>query len=647
MISIRLLLARLAGLLLLGACADPGANLASLPRPPVAASSPVCASTVASDREASFFEGYQRCIMRMPMRDGVELHAFVHAPQKMDGPLPVLLVRTPYSIDVRPGSLSALRYQHWMGALADSGYIFVFQYVRGRLQSEGQFTIVNPPSVDGGVDETTDAYDTAEWLTRNLAQHNGRIGVLGLSYGGWTTVMAMVAPHPAMRAFSPQAAPSDMFIHDDFGHNGALRLASAFGYAALMERGREENPYEFDRRDVYDWYRENDDLQQLDQAILGRQSPSWSAFIANRTYTQYWRSRETTQYLKASPGPVLNVAGWFDAEDFSGAIETYRRLERFDAAAENYLIIGPWTHGGWVREAKRLGPLEFESDTSQRLIATQRRFFDHYLKDVGPRPEAQVEAFETGSNIWRNLPDWPAEPVSATQRLYLRAGGTLMQEPDSVADPGAYDAYVADPKRPVPYAARPFGGFWQDDRAGELWMVEDQRFADGRSDVLTYISEPLSDDVVISGEINVQLHASISGEDADWVVKLIDVLPDGREPEAVSMAGQQNTSDLRGYQLMIASEIFPARFRDGFDKARKVTPWAVIAYRFSLRSRRHSFRAGHRIMVQIQSSWFPLFESNRQGAPLSEGPARKGEHRIYRALPHASFVELPVIAVTE
>jgi putative CocE/NonD family hydrolase len=592
---------------------------------------------------------FEKRVEQIAVRDGVTLNTEIYIPKRGDGPWPILLERTPYGIaadeDGYFRSLGA-RYRD----LLQDGYIFVIQDIRGRYGSKGTFVMQRPPRTsddpraanEAGVDEGTDTYDTIDWLLENLDSHNGRVGMLGISYGGWLTTMSLIEPHPALRAASPQASPSDMFKGDDFLHNGAFRLAASFGYVALMETGNENAPFAFDQHDAYEWYLELGALSNVDDKYFFGEKPTWNDFMANTSYTEYWQRQTCLPYLEDVYVPTLNVAGWWDAEDFYGPMSIYQRFEESDDKNQNYLVVGPWRHGGWARaDGDTLGELSFQSDPAQHFREQiERSFFSHYLieqtgKEQTPWPAPEAQIFETGSNLWRGYQQWP--PPTTQRALYLQAAGGLGFSPPeaptgSGADPG-YDAYVSDPAKPVPYVPRPIPPFWQGGQA--LWKVTDQRFVDGRPDVLTYVTPALEDEITLAGPIIAELFAATTGTDADWVVKLIDVFPEDYPDR-----------DLRGFQLMIADEVFRARFRNSFERPEAVPANQTVDYRFSLGDRHHTFERGHRIMVQIQSTWFPLIGRNPQTfveiPQAAESDYQKAEHRIHRSGKSASRLILPV-----
>ncbi len=581
---------------------------------------------------------FEQSEVMIPMRDGVRLHTLVFTPRGATEPLPLLLTRTPYGID---GSLKRIARSY--AELARDGYIFVFQDIRGRFGSEGRFLMNRPlhePADSAGVDETTDTYDTVEWLVRNVPNTTGKVGVLGISYPGWLAAMAGIHPHPAVKAISPQAPMTDTWMGDDFFHQGAFRLSYGFEYGSEMELSRDLSvPPPTGGYDTYDWYLAQGPLSGLTGLLAGR-SPSWTNFVAHPAYDAFWRARALPSYLRELSVPTLTVGGWWDQEDFYGALKTYATLEPLDTGHVNALVVGPWNHGGWsAGDGRTLGAIDFGSNTGRYFREhIQAPWFAHWLKgrDSLPVPEALV--FEGGDDRWRAFDRWP--PREATSRnLYFRENGGLSFTRPTAGD-RAFDSYVSDPRHPVPYRLRPVQRTY-DPRGSRwyTWLTEDQRFVDNRPDVLTWRTEPLTEAVTIAGNIGAELFAATTGSDADWVVKLIDVYPD-------SVAGDPK---MGGYELMVASDILRGRYRTGFDRPAPVPSGAIEAYRVDLHQQSYRFERGHRIMVQVQSTWFPLYDRNPQTFVRNIFEARAADfraatERIYRSAAHPSHVTLPVLA---
>jgi putative CocE/NonD family hydrolase len=522
--------------------------------------------------------------------------------------------------------------------LADEGFIFVFQDIRGRYQSAGTFVMQRPlrdPSKPNSIDEGTDTYDTIEWLLHNVPNHNGRAGILGISYGGWLTAMALIEPHPALKAVSEQAGVADMFLGDDFHHNGAFRLSYGFEYVSRMETGKEQARFAFDKYDTYDWYLSQGPLSQLDEKYFHGEKPTWNNFVNHPNYDAFWQRQATNLILTKTNVPNLNVAGWWDQEDYYGPLKIYETLEKQDADHKNYLVIGPWNHGGWAREGKSLGPVEFGDDQSKYYRAkVEVPWFAYWLKDKGVMNQPEALAFQTGRNSWERYDAWPPRDGFETRKLHFAAGsGLSFDTPRETGD--AFDSYISDPANPVPYRHRPIeetyapqGSTWP------RWLVEDQRFVDHRPDVLTFSTTPLSEEVTVAGDVVAHLFASTSGSDSDWIVKLIDGYP-------------ETDSKMPGYQLMLASEVFRARFRTTFEKPEAVEPGRVYEYSIDLHSADHVFRKGHRIMAQVQSTWFPLIDRNPQKFVENIFRATAADYqaatqRIYRSAKYPSYIALPV-----
>ena len=526
--------------------------------------------------------------------------------------------------------------------LAKEGYIVVQQDIRGRFKSGGEFVMLRQPRdrKDGkAIDESTDTYDTIEWLLKNVPNNNGRVGMSGTSYGGWLTVMGMLDPHPALKAVVPQASPADMWLGDDFHHNGAFRLSYGFEYTYMMETSKEiTSPSKvIDKRDAYEWYLELGGLANVDAKYLKKKYPTWNDFVNHPDYDAFWKRQAFAPWLNRVTVPTLNVAGWWDQEDFYGPIKIYELLERHDSGNMNFLVVGPWNHGGWSRgDGDKLGSLDFGSATGVFFRKDIRApFFAHYLKDKeDPRlPEAYT--FRTGANEWVRHDDWgPKE--ARVKELYLHENRQLSFDPPDKTATTAYDEYVSDPANPVPYRPRPieggFGNGWR------TWQVQDQRFADRRPDVLTWTTEPLTEDLTVSGRIIAHLFASTSGTDSDWIVKLIDVYPENYQPDP----------KMSGYQLMIAGDVFRGRYHSDFERPSPIPANTPVKYQIGFPANDHSFRKGHRIMVQVQSTWFPVIDRNPQKFvsnifKAENSDFQKATQRIYRSGGNASHIALPVV----
>ena len=598
-------------------------------------------SSFAQQKARDYSELFDKSEVMIPMRDGAKLHTEIYTPKNAAEPLPILFERTPYGIS-DPGKGPSRMLSRYDELMSD-GYIFVFQDIRGRYGSEGKFIMLRPvhdPSDTKGVDESTDTYDTIDWLVKNVPHNNGRVGLDGISYDGFLVTMGMVNPHPALKAASEQACMGDTFLGDDFFHNGAFRLSYAFEYTPLLEKNNENYSFPFDRFDVYEWYLGLGALSNANAKYFHGSIPTWNDFIAHPNYDDFWKHHAVAYSLKEPTVPNLNVAGWWDQEDFYGPMATYQRLEKLDKRNLNYVVAGPWNHGGWGHGAgNSLGEIPFGSDTGvyfrQKVEAP---WFAFWLKDKGKLPLKEALLFQTGSDTWTAFDSWPPREAG-TRNLYFHEDGKLsFDAPQAAAE--AFDTYLSDPAHPVPYRHRPVDMTYPPDHPGSwyTWLVQDQRFVDQRPDVLTWATDELSDDVILAGQVTAKIFASTTGSDSDWIVKLIDVYPE---------KNSQNWR-LSGYELMIADEIFRGRFRNSFEKPEPITPGEVTPFTIDLHTADHVFKKGHRIMVQVQSTWFPLYDRNPQiFVPnifeAKESDYQKATQRVYRSKRFPSSVEISVL----
>ncbi|MEP7065003.1 MAG: CocE/NonD family hydrolase [Gemmatimonadota bacterium] len=589
---------------------------------------------LAAQDSASPAPSFKKIEVQVAMRDGAHLHTAIYTPKNAEGKLPILISRTPYGIDGMDAAFAspALKY------LIRDGYIFVFQDIRGRFTSEGQFVMLRPmrdKTKPRAIDESTDAYDTIDWLIKHVPNNNGRVGMLGTSYPGWLTVMAMLDPHPALKAVSPRASPADMFIGDDFHHNGAFRLSYGFEYATMMETTKGMSAFAFDKPDTYDWYLKLGSLAHVNER-LNAKIPSWNDFATHPDYDAFWKRQAVAPYLDRVKVPTLNVAGWWDQEDFFGPIKIYEALERHDTQHMNYLVVGPWNHGGWSADSgEHLGGIHFGAPTSDDFRrGIEAPWFAYWLKQKGSLKLSEATTFEAGSNTWQSRDSWPPRTGVSQRRLYVGADGQLAFTPP--ADSAA-DAYLSDPANPVPYRARPILPTYGDGSTWSRWLVDDQRFLNGRQDVLSWKTPPLTDDVVIAGAISAHLFASTTGSDADWIVKLIDVYPDQHQADTA----------LNGYELMVANDVLRGRYRNGFTRPLPIVPNHVNEFVVDLHTQDYRFLKGHRIMVQVQSTWFPLIDRNPQTFVPNIFEAKDSDFKaatmsIFHAPRFASYVMLPV-----
>jgi putative CocE/NonD family hydrolase len=582
-------------------------------------------------------ELFNKAEVMIPMRDGVKLHTIIFTPKNQSEPLPFILRRTPYGIDGPPGPL----FNNYYRELAEEGYIFVLQDIRGRFKSEGKFVMQRPLRASGeskSIDESTDTYDTIDWLLKNVPNNNGRVGMLGISYDGWLTVMGMLDPHPALKAVSPQASPADMFLGDDFHHNGAFRLSYGFEYAAMMETSKDVEQFQFDKYDTYEWYLKLGPLSNVNLKYLHGKIPTWNDFVEHPNYDAFWVRQAFPRQTPEVKVPALNVAGWWDQEDFYGPLRIYKTLEKNDPRHLNFLIAGPWNHGGWGRsDGSKLGRIDFGGATSRHFREKiQAPFFAYYLKDKGTLDQPEAITFQTGANKWASYDAWPPRE-SKMRDLYFQAEHQLSFVKPT-ASTAAFDSYISNPANPVPYRPRPVEPTYYPKGSGwYTWLLEDQRFVQYRPDVLALETEPLTEDLVVTGEIEARIFASTTGSDSDWIVKLIDVYPEDYPTD----------HRLGGYQLMIANDVLRGRFRKSFERPSPITPGQVNEYTIDLHSVNHRFLKGHKIMVQVQSTWFPVIDRNPQTFVPNIFKAKASDYRtatqrIYRSARYASHISLPV-----
>ncbi|HET8772404.1 MAG TPA: CocE/NonD family hydrolase [Thermoanaerobaculia bacterium] len=589
---------------------------------------------------------HERREAMIPMRDGVKLHTVIVTP-KGTAPAPIILTRTPYGAD-KPTTQASSPHAAMTLPIADepllrAGYIRVYQDVRGRYDSEGDYVMTLPVRGELNrwkVDHPTDTYDTIEWLLKNVPGNNGRVGITGVSYPGWLTLMGIVEPHPALKAAVPMYPMVDGWIGDDFYHNGAFRQTMfEWIYNMGAHKSSDYTP-PFGYRDMYEAFLSAGSADALARRYKADNLATWRKLVDNPSYNAFWRGQAVQDLLAAKPlkVPVLLVHGLFDQEDNFGGIAMYHALEPKDAANDMvYLALGPWNHGQSQNEGSSLGALRWDADTSRWFREkVLQAFWDQHLKGVTPaQPVPPVLAFDTGTHEWHTYASWPAGSQPA--KLHLQPGGGLAMHAPA-AGGAQFAEYVSDPAKPVPYRVRPVLAMYSPDSTWRQWLVDDQRpFAD-RTDVLTFTGETLTEPLTINGDVSATLFASTTGTDSDWVVKLIDVFP----PEV------RSNPALGGYQLMVSAEILRGRYRESLETPHAITPGAVAPYRVRMPVASHTFLPGHRIMVQVQSSWFPLYDRNPQTFVANIGKAQPGDYRaatqrIWFTPEQASYVELPVV----
>ena len=580
------------------------------------------------------FHDYVRTEAMIPMRDGVKLHAVILKPADIQGPLPFLIQRTPYGVDMTDRAF-------FFGArpdLARDGYIYVGEDIRGRYKSEGEF-VMSRPMADHkdpkAVDESTDAYDTVEWLLKNVQGNNGRAGFVGTSYPGFLTMAAGIDPHPAVKCVSPQAPMIDVWMGDDFFHNGAFRQTYGYDYALALETSKENTEVSYGKGvDGYDYFLKRGSFEQdVKQSGSKKELPTWKLFLEHPAYDVNWSSRGVEHHLNAVQVPVLSVGGYYDQEDMFGPQEEYSTLEPHDDKHENFLVLGPWRHGYWSSWSRHLGNVQFGEPIGKEFQAQiEAKFFGHYLKDEPGWDLEDTASFQTGSNKWMRYGHFPPEGSQPTP-LHLGGEGKLSWGDLKTA---AKTTYASDPANPVPYRRRPIQPTYGEGSQWFNWLTEDQKFVADRKDVAVW-KIPVKKDLVATGEVLADIWASTTGTDGDFVVKLIDQYPDD-DPDP----------KMRGYQLMTNEEIFRGRYLDGFNRPRAVRAGDVREYKWSLHDVDHVFKAGHTMVVQVQSTWFPLYDRNPQTFVPNIMTAKPADYKpatitIYSDKEHDSNVQVPLM----
>lgn len=581
----------------------------------------------------------------IPMRDGVKLYTLILTPKQAGAPLPILLERTPYNATRAVGGAATTRLEVMAGhKFLGGGFIYVTQDIRGRFRSEGEYAMYRVPRGQfnrSQTDETTDAWDTIEWLVKNLPS-NGKVGVWGTSYPGWLTLAAMRDPHPALAAAVPFNPVVDVWKADDWFHWGAFRAIYAFDFIYSMEtRHGASSSFPYSPADLYSWMLQKGNAEALGVLLDGRHE-MWQKLVDNPAYGPYWKDCAADQWFDAPKRlvPALHVHGFWDQEDIYGSPAVYAALEKHDRANDtNFFVAGPWYHGQHFAEGSSLGAIRFDEDTAKRFREdVLAPFLRRFLKGEAVPATAPVTVFATGTNRWGRFQQWPPATGKA-RNLYLQPGGKLSFTPPP--ESGQATAFVSDPAKPVPFEPRPN---WNGDydnpsaiREWRQWLVQDQRFVDGRPDVLTWVSDPLTEDLTVRGPVVAKLIAETTGTDADWVVKLIDVYPD-QDPEDQTMSG---------FQLMISADIFRGRYRENYEKPTALTPNVPLEYTIPLPHANHTIKKGHRLMVQVQSTWFPLYDRNPQTfvpSIMSAKPEayRVQTHRVHHAAGRATRIELLV-----
>lgn len=579
----------------------------------------------------------------VPMRDGTKLFTVVMLPANYPHAVPILIQRTPYGADIplkEDSAISVDLLPAYYRSMAREGYIFVRQDMRGKFKSEGTFEmnrplyhLLNPSKTD----ESTDASDAVSWLIKNLPYNNGKAGIFGISYLGYTALDAISDPNPALKASSPQASPCDMFLGDDFHHNGAFRLSYGFEYSYMVENAKEANSdFPFPQFDLFNWYLNLGPLKNVNEKFYKNRLPAWNDFVNHPNYDGFWKRQSMLNQIAYPAIPVMHVGGYYDQEDLNGPQIMYEHLEKKDSSNRNFIVLGPWFHGEWAwPNGDSLGKINFESNTSAYFQELQKKWFDHWLKgkDEGWFPEATC--FQTGSNQWKTYHAWPPKEAEA-KKLYVHSNGTCSFEKPTLTAGDV--SYVSDPAKPVPYRELPIEATYGKGSQWRSWQVQDQRFVSTRPDVISFTADGLREKLVVTGNVKAHLLVSTTGTDADFVVKLIDVYPDF---DTVNLS-------MSGYQFPVTMEVFRGRFRKSFEKPIPFVPGKPEEIVIDLHQVNHAFLKGHKIMIQIQSSWFPVIDRNPQKFIPNIFEAKqsdfiKAAETVYCNKNLSTYLELPVM----
>ena len=588
--------------------------------------------------QADTISSYRLTTAMIPMRDGVKLFTSILTPANSKHSVPILIQRTPYGATMPPG-FNPVDIPYLSG-MAKEGYIFVAQDIRGKYKSEGTMQIHQPlvhATQTGAVDESTDTWDTIDWLIKNTENNNGKAGIFGISYPGWLALVGSVDPHPALKAASEQACMGDLFLGDDFHHNGAFRLSYGMEYSYEVEFDRtKDSNFPFEQFDLYEWYLKLGSLKNVNEKYFHNKIPTWNSFVQHPNYDTYWQKNSPLNYVQSPQVPMLNVGGYFDQEDINGPQLMYGHMEKKDSFNRNYIVLGPWFHGQWSRgEADSLGKISFESNTGSYFQALQKKWFDYWLKGIGDGKFDEATCFQTGSNQWKTYSSWPPKEASL-KKLYAHSNNSCsFTQPTAAA---GQISFVSDPSHPVPYRTQPIEATYGPGSRWRTWQVEDQRFVYSRPDVTSFVMDSLTNDLTVTGKIVAHLFASTTGTDADWIVKLIDVYPNFDSKNLL----------MSGYQLPVAMEAFRGRFRKSFSNPTPLTPNKTEEFVIDLHEIDHTFKKGHRIMIQVQSTWFPVIDRNPQKFVPNIFEAKdadfiKATHTIYLNAKYPTYIELPVM----
>jgi hypothetical protein len=594
-------------------------------------------STISWAQSSEFEEIYTKQNFMIEMRDGNELYTVVYSPKDTSVEHPILMTRTPYSS--RPYEKN--KFRSFPDYLVNENYIFVYQDVRGKFMSEGEFVNMRPfipNKSDSQIDESSDTFDTIEWLVNNIPNNNGNVGIYGISYPGFYSSMSLNESHPALKAVSPQAPIADWFVGDDMHHNGAFTLSLSYVFFSSFGIARPTPTTEWNNRIVeltgnsYDYFLELGPLKNVNENYFHNQISFWNDLVKHPNYDEFWKSRNALNYFNNVTPAVMVVGGWYDGEDLYGALNTYQTIEEKNPNSYNILVMGPWSHGGWSRsDGSSFGDMQFGSNTSEFYQdSLELAFFNYHLKNKGELTLPEISVFETGTNKWNSFAEWPPK-FTETKALYLAADSKLSCE--KVEGNSNFTEYVSDPSNPVPYTEVKHKTRTM---YNKTYLVEDQRFASTRADVISFEGEELDENVTLAGEIEVELYVSTSGTDSDWIVKLIDVFPSDSE-----------NSEMADYQMLVRAEIMRGKFRNSLELPEPFVPNEITKVSFTLNDAHHTFLKGHKIMVQIQSSWFPLFDRNPQTFcnifEAEEKDFKKANQRVYHSEEYPSKIVLRVL----
>ncbi len=595
----------------------------------------------------SIKDNYSKIEYKIPMRDGKKLFTAVYSPKDTSEKYPILIWRTPYSC----APYGAGKYRHIPKELAMDKFIFVYQDVRGRFMSEGKYVNMRPyipnKTDSSQVDESSDAYDTIDWLVKNIPNNNGKVGVYGISYPGFYAAMSTIDANPALKAVSPQAPISNWFIDDDMHHNGAFSLLMSYNFFSVFGVKRDSLTTHWPKRmqypspDAYTFMMRLEPIPNINKRYFNGRIAFWNEMLEHPNYDKYWQSRNTLPHFNNIKPAVMTVGGWYDSEDFYGSINTYKSIEEKNPNTKNILVVGPWPHGWWARsDGEKLGDMNFGSKTSEYYrTKIQLPFFKYYLKGEGSFNQAEARMFNTGINKWRSFKQWPPKNIFQ-QTVYLEHNNRLSFKKPTGLSRDSFDEYTSDPRKPVPYTAKILDSHVFYNKA---YMNEDQRFAAYRPDVLVYQTESLDKDVTLVGKLIADLFVSTTGTDADWVVKLIDVYPDSTS----NPKPNTNHVEMGGYQLLVRYDIMRGKYRNSYKKPEAFKPGKVTEVKVPLQDVLHTFKRGHKIMIQIQSSMFPFYDVNPQTfTDIYHAKARdfkKAENRVYFSKEYPSSINFKVL----